>query len=871
MTDNNNNNKPKIGTLSLVRGSAPSTLNQSIMEKKLQSRSSSKVVQVEVKRTRTKLSTAPTTSATAASEANKNPNNNESLTGSLTEHEHLRRLEALKQAASNPTPPTAPKLPTHDISEETTTIEEIIQPETPIAEPTEPQVTVEEIEEPVIEPKSQGIITSTSSIKHLDHNTSKVGLKIIEQPKAPVQQEATTNNTHKIKAVKPGAVDEIEDEEASNKKVTKVDIKSTQFKTRWEERKSHNKLNVQALGDEDDEGSPKRGRSLASIKRARDKAKRLMHQHDKDSAEKIIREVILPEVITVQELANRMAERSADVIKELMKLGIMATLSHSVDADTAELIIHTFGHKVKRVTEADIENSLIEAADDDDTLLPRAPVVTVMGHVDHGKTSLLDAIRSTDVAAGEAGGITQHIGAYQIELANGEHITFLDTPGHEAFTAIRSRGVNVTDIVVLIVAADDSIMAQTIEAINHAKAANVPIIVAINKIDKEGANPDRVRNELLSHELVPEELGGDVMVVEISAKQKLNIDKLEEAILLQSQFMDLKANPNRAASGAVIEAKVDKGRGVVATLLVQRGTLKPSDIIIAGSTFGRVRAIYNDKGQQLDSAGPSIPVEITGLSEAPQAGDTFVVVNNEKQAREIAEFRYKKAREIRTAVSHHGTLADLLSKSGANKLKELPLIIKGDVHGSIEAINASLAKLPSDQTKVKILHSAVGGINESDISLAKASNAIIIGFNVRANVKAKEIAEKEGVEIYYYSIIYELIDSVKSILSGMLSPIIKEQYIGTVSIRQVFNISKVGKIAGCMVTGGIIKRGAKIRLLRDNIVIYEGKLKTLKRMKDDVKEVKEGFECGIELDNYDDIKVGDTIEVFEIIQEKQVL
>lgn len=621
--------------------------------------------------------------------------------------------------------------------------------------------------------------------------------------------------------------------------------------------------------EEDSDGAPFKTRSLASIKRARAKEKR--KNVDIVKADKVYREIILPEVITVADLSNRMSERASDVTRELMKMGVMATSTQSIDADTAELVATTLGHSVKRIKESDIEDVLISKNDAPEDLKPRAPIVTVMGHVDHGKTSLLDALKSTDIVGGEAGGITQHIGAYTVTISDNRMITFIDTPGHEAFTEMRTRGAQATDIVVLVVAADDGIKAQTVEAINHAKAAGVPIIVAINKIDKPEADIDRVKTELLSHELIPEDLGGDIITVGVSAKQKKNLDKLEEAILLVAEMQELKANPNAIASGVVIESKVDQSRGVIATVIVQRGTLKKGDLIIAGSAYGRVRTLCNDKGQTISEAGPSVAVEVYGLNDAPSAGDIFNVAETDKQARDIVEYRQRKARDLQVTASKT-SLEDLFLKaSGGNKIKELPVIIKGDVHGSIEAIISSLGKIESDEVKLKVLHSAVGGITESDITLATASGALILGFNVRANNAASSLAENNKVDIRYYSIIYNLIDDIKSIMSGMLSPTIREVYIGSVAIREVFNISKVGKVAGSYVTKGIIKRGAGVRLLRDNIVIHEGKLKTLKRFKDDVKEVKEGYECGIAFENYDDIKVGDSVEVFEIVEEQKKL
>lgn len=617
-----------------------------------------------------------------------------------------------------------------------------------------------------------------------------------------------------------------------------------------------------------------RAPSLAAQKRAREKARKL--SGPKDAAQKVYREVIIPESITVQELANRMTERAGDVVKELMKMGVMATINHAIDADTAELIVHEFGHTFKRVTESDVEDSLVSVQEITENLEWRPPVVTIMGHVDHGKTSLLDALRQTDVVAGEAGGITQHIGAYQIETAAGQKITFLDTPGHAAFTEMRARGANVTDIVVLVVAANDSIMPQTIEAINHAKAAGVPIIVAINKIDLPDANPQKVKQDLLQHELVVEDMGGEVQTVEISAKKKLNLDKLEDAILLQAEILELKADPTRRAEGAVVESKMETGRGSVATVLVQKGTLRQGDIFVVGAEWGRVRVLIDDKGDQVAEAGPGKPVEVLGLQGTPDAGDVLNVVENEARAREIAEFRARKRREKSSTSSMAGlSFDDMLAASKAQGKKSmLPVLIKGDVHGSVEAIMSSLNKMAEDNDEigVQILHSGVGAITESDITLAKASNAMVIGFNVRANAQARQQAERDKVNIHYYNIIYNVIDDAKAILSGMLSPSKREEYLGQAEIRQVFNITKVGKIAGCMVTAGSVKRGAGVRLLRDNVVIHDnGVLKTLKRMKDEVKEVKEGMECGMAFENYEDIKEGDIIECFEVVEEARQL
>jgi translation initiation factor IF-2 len=629
---------------------------------------------------------------------------------------------------------------------------------------------------------------------------------------------------------------------------------------RGEPRRRTGKLTItQAL----DESGGERMRSLASVRRAREKERQRV-QELRSEGQKVVRDVVVPEAMTVQELANRMAVRGADVIKSLMKMGIMATINQTIDADTAELVATEFGHRVRRVSAADVEIGLGGEADQDEHLLPRPPVVTVMGHVDHGKTSLLDALRQTDVAAHEAGGITQHIGAYQVVRPNGQRITFIDTPGHAAFTEMRARGANITDIVVLVVAADDGIMQQTVEAIRHAKAADVPVIVAINKMDKPEANPGRVRQELLQHEVVVEEMGGDVLDVEVSARTKAGLDRLEEAILLQSEVLELRANPDRSAAGAVIEARLERGRGAVATVLVQKGTLRVGDIFVAGSEWGRVRALLDDRGNQVQSAGPSTPVEVLGLQGTPMAGDEFTVVENETRAREISEFRQRRHREAQAKIGARGTLDEMFSKIAAGESKELAIVVKSDVQGSLEAIANSLAKLSTDEVSVRVLHAAVGGINESDVTLARASNAMIIGFNVRANPQAREMARRDGVEIRYYSIIYNVVDDVKAALSGMLAPTLREKFLGNAEIREVFNITKVGKIAGCMVTEGLVRRGAKVRLLRDNVVIHEGSLRTLKRFKDEVREVKEGYECGMAFENYQDIQVGDVIECFEM-------
>jgi translation initiation factor IF-2 len=622
-------------------------------------------------------------------------------------------------------------------------------------------------------------------------------------------------------------------------------------------RRQSGKMTInQALSGDDS----RRQRSLASVKRQREKAR----MREEQPQVKQVRDVTIPDTISVSELANRMAERTADVVKELMKLGIMATATQTIDGETAELVVGEFGHKVQRVSESDIEIGLTGEDDTEENLQPRPPVVTVMGHVDHGKTSLLDAIRRTDVAAGESGGITQHIGAYQITTANNNVITFIDTPGHEAFTEMRSRGANITDIVVLVVAADDSVMAQTVEAINHAKASGCPVIVAVNKCDKPEADPQRVRNDLLQREIVTEDFGGDVLCVDVSAHTGLGLDKLEEAIMLQSELLELRANPDRIAEGVVIESKVERGRGSVATLLVQRGTLQQGDIFVIGAESGRVRALLDDRGQKLKVAKPGQPVEILGLNGTPMAGDSCVVVETEARAREIAEYRTRRNKDHDAARGARGSVEQMLSAIAAGEAEELPVVIKTDVHGSLEAIRVALEKLGTEQVKVRILSSGVGALSESDISLATASNALVIGFNVRAIPQARDLAKRDGVEIRYHSIIYELIDEVKAAMGGLLSPDTQEDFIGYAEIRQVFGVSKVGKVAGCMVTEGVIKRGCKVRLLRDNVVIHEGALKTLKRFKDEVKEVREGFECGMGFENYSDIQEKDMIECFEI-------
>lgn len=610
-------------------------------------------------------------------------------------------------------------------------------------------------------------------------------------------------------------------------------------------------------------GEGGRTRSLAAMKRKQEKA-RAKALGLGQKAEKQVRDVQLPETIVVSELANRMAERAADVVKSLMKMGMMVTMNQAIDADTAELVIEEFGHKAVRVSDADVEQVIDTVKDADENLLPRPPIVTIMGHVDHGKTSLLDAIRKTNVVTGEAGGITQHIGAYQVKTPNGQLVTFLDTPGHAAFTSMRSRGAQVTDIVVLVVAADDAVMPQTVEAIAHAKAAKVPMIVAINKIDKYDANPTKVRTDLLQHEVVVEAMSGDVQDVEVSAKTGLGLDDLLEAISLQAEVLELRANPDRAASGAVIEAKLDVGRGPVATVLVQNGTLRKGDIFVVGEQWGKVRALINDKGETVTEAGPSAAVEVLGLSGTPSAGDTLNVVETEAQAREIADYRIKAAKDKRAAAGAATTLEQLMAKAKADQsVAELPILIKADVQGSAEAIVQAMEKIGNEEVRVRVLHSGVGAITDTDVALAEASKAPIIGFNVRANASARQSANQKGVEIRYYSIIYDLVDDIKAAASGLLKAEVRENFIGYAKILEVFKVSGVGKVAGCLVTEGVARRSAGVRLLRDNVVIHEGTLKTLKRFKDEVKEVISGQECGMAFENYEDVRQDDVIEIFE--------
>ena len=636
--------------------------------------------------------------------------------------------------------------------------------------------------------------------------------------------------------------------------------------SRGAEQRNRGRLTVATATSTEDE----RTRSVASFRR---RTQRLKGGGSQDHKEKIAREIVLPEAITIQELAARMSERAVDVIKLLMRQGRMVTLTDVLDADTAELVAEEMGHTVKRVADSDVEEGLFDRPDAEGASLPRPAIVTIMGHVDHGKTSLLDAIRHANVVAGEAGGITQHIGAYQVVAPGGQTITFIDTPGHAAFTAMRARGAKVTDVVVLVVAADDGVMPQTIEAIRHAKAASAPIIVAINKIDKPDANPERVTQELLQHEVQVEAFGGDTLAVEVSATKQTNLDKLLEAIALQAELLDLAADPARSAEGTVIEARLDRGRGPVATVLVQRGTLRVGDLVVAGSQWGRVRALINDKGQTADEAPPSMPVEVLGFSGAPEAGDRVAVVESEARAREIAEYRERLRREKLAArgPAVRTSLSDMMSNLKAAGRKEMPIVLKADVQGSVEAIIAAVEKLGNDEVMARVIHSGVGGVTESDVTLAEASKAVILGFNVRAHKEARELAEQAGIEIRYYNIIYNLVDDVKAALSGMLSPTLRETMLGNAQILEIFHISKVGAVAGCRVTDGVVQRGAHVRLIRDNVVVHEGKLSTLKRFKDEVAQVQAGQECGMAFENYQDMRAGDVIECYNVEEIRRTL
>ena len=696
---------------------------------------------------------------------------------------------------------------------------------------------------------------------------TELAVKEPELDKAPAEQElsvpqdapAPLKDMPKSRArVERHSEEDAEETRGRGKKSVRGERRPSAPSRRGEPKRRPGKLTITEALEEQEE----RQRSVAQYKRKLER-ERQKSQQVRIEGQTIVREVIVPEIITVQELANRMAIRGADVIKTLMNMDVMVTATQTIDADTAELVVAEFGHRLKRVSEADVEIGLKGDKSDIGTMQPRAPVVTIMGHVDHGKTSLLDALRKTDVASHEAGGITQHIGAYQVEISSGDKITFIDTPGHAAFTEMRSRGTQVTDIVVLCVAADDGIMPQTIEAIHHAKAAKVPIIIAINKIDKPEADANQVRTELLQHDLQVEEMGGDVQSVEVSALKNTNLDKLEEAIILQAELLELNADPLRTAEGTVIESKMEQGRGSVSTVLVQHGTLKIGDIFVAGAETGRVRALINSHGQNLKEAGPSLAIEVLGLNGTPEAGDEVNVVDSEARAREVSEFRQRRQKDAQASASARGTLEQMFEKIKDGEAETVPVVVKSDVHGSLEAICGAIENLSNDEVRVQVLHSAVGGINESDITLARASNAWIIAFNVRANSQARDLAKRDSIDIRYYSIIYDVIEDIKKTLSGMLAPEIREKFLGYAEIREVFSVSKVGKIAGCIVTEGLVKLGARVRLIRDDVVIHEGELSQLKRFKDDVNEVK-GTECGMAIANYQDVKIGDRIECFDV-------
>ncbi|MFT5702676.1 MAG: translation initiation factor IF-2 [Rickettsiales bacterium] len=744
-------------------------------------------------------------------------------------------------------------------------IPEVAAPVAPISPEIVAEVPEIEPEAPKVNPETVKIVPQEPSFQVENFDVrSKIRQSIADQNLVKAEREKMLQERNKV-------VEEKENLEKKNpKKITKVDKfaakeeetgkKSKSFEDKKEKFSSRRQLKTFIVDDE-----------RSGYRKDRRKGRAKKNHSDKDY-KKIINEVILPELILVSDLAERMAEKTGDVVKKLFTMGMVATSNQVIDADTAELIIQEFGHNVKRVKDSDVEDAAISIDEDENVeYLDRAPVVTIMGHVDHGKTSLLDALRSTDVVSGESGGITQHIGASRIKTADGKYITFLDTPGHEAFTAMRSRGANATDIVILVVAADDGVKEQTVEAISHAKASGAPIIVAINKIDKPGSDISRVKNELLQHEIVSEDIGGDVMFVEVSAKKRINLDKLEEAILLQAEMLELKAPCVGKSSGVVIETKVDASKGVIATVLVQKGTLNIGDIIVVGTAFGKVRKMSDDKGKNIKQATPSMPVEILGLDSAPDAGDLFAEVSEEKQARDIVSYRENKKRNEKNLLNAARTTDDIFKQAGANGVKYLSIIVKGDVHGSVEAIAGSLVKLNTEEVAIKIIHSATGGITEGDIGLADVSKAIIIGFNVRANSQASDMARSKDVDIRYHSIIYNVVDELKLILGGMLEPIRTEEYLGKAEIRQIFKVSGSGKIAGSSVIDGTIKKGAKVRLLRGDVVVYDGTLKTLKRFKEDVKEAKNGFECGIALDNYEDIKEKDIVECYEIIEQKRTL
>lgn len=860
MTDKHDTNSESGKTLTLsgiVGKKTPQQVRQSFQQGR------SKTVTVEVKKKRL----LPSKEASSALPSEKEPLSNagaslkqkplekemkEFLNKSLTADELKARLQAVKGSFRV------------EVSKEENVSHRESSQEIPPSEEKqdEEEVASQEKDHSEVQKESTSPETTTPSLSFRER---AAGFVSVQETSSFSQKpsESSLENKKKGSIKRPSSLESEEGDEDSRK--SKKKVLAPLVRREGSHRPARFELLVNENEEEENIESAPRVRSPLP-KRMRPFARVQKSSSEKKEHQKVIREVIIPEIITVQELANRMAVRGAEVVKTLMKMGMMVSINQPIDADIAELVVSEFGHTIKRVSDADIEIGLGTQEDDPQTLIPRPPVVTIMGHVDHGKTSLLDALRSTDVVSKEAGGITQHIGAYQVTLQSGKKITFIDTPGHAAFTEMRARGAHVTDIVVLVVAADDGIKDQTVEALNHVKAAEAPLIVAINKIDKPEANPQRVREELLQHGIVLEEFGGDVLSVEVSAKNKINLEKLEEAILLQAEILDLKANPSCAAEGVVVEAKLEKGQGPVATILVNRGTLSVGDVFVSGAHWGRVRILVNDHGQKIGQAVPSMPVEVVGFNTVPLAGDKFFVVENEEKAREIAEFRHyrEKSAQNLNILKTQSSLDQFFSQMKQGLAKELPILLKADVQGSLEAIKASLEKLSTSEVAVKLIHTGVGGIHESDIILAKASNAFVIGFNVRANVQARDLAHKEKIELRYYSIIYNVLDDVKKALSGLLSPEIRENFLGYAEIRQVFNVSKTGPVAGCLITEGLVKRGAKVRLLRDDVVIHEGTLKTLRRFKEEVKEATEGFECGMAFENYQDIRIGDRIECFEV-------
>jgi translation initiation factor IF-2 len=825
--------------LGLRGGSVPGQVKQSF------SHGRTKAVVVETKRKRVVVPKpggpdTPTASGTQAASSIRRP-------AGVTEAEMERRMAAVRAAKSRETEEAAARL-----AEERQREEERDRRRAEI-EAREREDREREAARRAKEEEEARAAAATAAAANAPAQAAPAQRATPAAPAAPARP-AERSNDDRAPARAPAAVT------GAARKAEREREEREARKAREEGNRRAGKLTLTAALDGGEGG---RQRSMAAMKRKQEKA-RAKALGLAQRAEKQVRDVQLPETIVVQELANRMAERAADVVKSLMKMGMMVAMNQAIDADTAELVIEEFGHRAVRVSDSDVEQVIDSVRDKDEDLITRPPIVTIMGHVDHGKTSLLDAIRKTNVVSGEAGGITQHIGAYQVTTESGAVLSFLDTPGHAAFTSMRARGAQVTDIVVLVVAADDSVMPQTIEAINHAKAAKVPMIVAINKCDKPSADPQRVRTQLLQHEVVVEQMGGDVQDVEVSAVTGKGLDNLLEAIALQSEILELRANPTRAAMGAVIEAKLDVGRGPVATVLVQHGTLRKGDIFVVGEQWGKVRALLNDKGERVDEAGPSVPVEVLGLNGTPEAGDVLNVVETEAQAREIADYREQASKDKRAAAGAATTLEQLMAKAKADQsVSELPVLVKADVQGSSEAIVQALEKVGNDEVRVRVLHYGVGAVTDSDVGLAEASGAPIIAFNVRANATARNAAQQKGVEIRYYSIIYDLIDDIKAAASGLLKAEVRETFIGYATIKEVFKVSNVGKVAGCLVTEGVARRSAGVRLLRDNVVVHEGTLKTLKRFKDEVKEVISGQECGMAFENYDDIRPGDVIEIFE--------